>query len=124
MTRCRCGLARLDPSPTPGKAPGAPARLARPTGTTASDNNLPSAPRSETYEYYSLPYCQPKDGVKHKLLGMGEVVDANRMASTPYQLQFRKNRQREAVCEQLLDQEKLAKFRKVRGFALRGPAGA
>ncbi|KAG2449123.1 hypothetical protein HYH02_005871 [Chlamydomonas schloesseri] len=67
---------------------------------------------SETYEYYSLPYCQPKDGVKHKLLGMGEVVDANRMASTPYQLQFRKNRQREAVCEQILDQEKLLKFRK------------
>lgn len=28
---------------------------------------------SETYEYYSLPYCKPKDGVKWKTLGMGEV---------------------------------------------------
>ncbi|GIL73933.1 hypothetical protein Vretimale_5121 [Volvox reticuliferus] len=67
---------------------------------------------SETYEYYSLPYCRPKDGVKHKLLGMGEVVDANRMASTLYQLQFRKNRQREVICESVLDAEHLAKFRK------------
>lgn len=29
--------------------------------------------RSETYEYYKLPYCKPKDGVRYKTLGMGEV---------------------------------------------------
>ena len=29
---------------------------------------------SETYEFYSLPYCKPKDGVKWKTLGMGEVT--------------------------------------------------
>ena len=51
---------------------------------------------------------------------MGEVVDANRMASTPYQLQFRKNRQRELVCENVLDQEPLSKFRKVRLMLQRG----
>lgn len=45
-------------------------------------------PYSETYEYFSLPYCQPKDGVKYKTLGMGEVVDANRMARTQYALNF------------------------------------
>lgn len=28
---------------------------------------------SETYEYYKLPYCKPKDGVRYKTLGMGEV---------------------------------------------------
>lgn len=70
-------------------------------------------PNSETYEYYSLPYCQPKDGVKNKILGMGEVVDANRMASTPYQLNFRTERKSEVVCDMQLDTERLNKFRRV-----------
>lgn len=69
---------------------------------------------SETYEYYSLPYCQPKEGIKHKILGMGEVVDANRMASTPYALNFRTERKAEEVCTVQLDEEKLDKFRRVR----------
>jgi hypothetical protein len=55
---------------------------------------------------------------------MGEVVDANRMASTPYELLFRKDRQREQVCETLLDQEKLNKFRKVLAGARSWGAGA
>jgi hypothetical protein len=29
--------------------------------------------RSETYEYYKLPYCKPSTGVRYKTLGMGEV---------------------------------------------------
>lgn len=74
---------------------------------------MPATPCSETYEYYSLPYCHPKAGKKDKRLGMGEVVGANRMSSTPYVLQFGIERKSEEVCEQLLDQEKLAKFRKV-----------
>lgn len=67
---------------------------------------------SETYEYYNLPYCQPKDGIKHKILGMGEVVDANRMASTPYQLNFRTEHKGQEVCVVQLDSEKLKEFRR------------
>lgn len=67
---------------------------------------------SETYEYYSLPYCQPTDGVKEKTLGMGEVVEGNRMASTPYDLSFRVDRQSEVTCEKSLSKEELEKFRK------------
>jgi hypothetical protein len=44
---------------------------------------------------------------------MGEVVDANRMASTPYQLSFRTDRKDEVVCEKTLSQDDLSVFRKV-----------
>lgn len=66
---------------------------------------------SETYEYYSLPYCQPKDGVKYKTLGMGEVVDANRMASSPYQLNFGVPKDSVSICERSLDEKEIGKFR-------------
>lgn len=116
---------------------------------------------SETYEYYKLPYCKPKDGVRYKTLGMGEVgmqihqlaacygclqmqhhrprgqllplpcvtsglvdkhltaadfvqvVDANRMATTPYDLNFMIDRKEEKVCEKTLTDEDMVKFRKV-----------
>jgi hypothetical protein len=68
---------------------------------------------SETYEYYKLPYCKPKGGVKWKTLGMGEVVDANRMATTPYDLSFRVDRKDDIVCEKTLSQDDIVNFRKV-----------
>lgn len=67
---------------------------------------------SETYEYYKLPYCKPKEGIKWKTLGMGEVVDANRMATTPYDLAFRVERDNEEICEKDLTVEELEKFRR------------
>lgn len=70
---------------------------------------------SETYEFYSLPYCKPKDGVRWKTLGMGEVVDANRMASTPYDLSFRVERANQTVCRKTLTEEEVERFRDVRG---------
>lgn len=66
---------------------------------------------SETYEFYSLPYCKPVNGVKWKTLGMGEVVDANRMASTPYDLSFRADRPDTVVCKKALSEEEAGRFR-------------
>jgi hypothetical protein len=44
---------------------------------------------------------------------MGEVVDANRMATTPYQLNFRTDRKDQVICEKTLSDDDMAKFRKV-----------
>ena len=52
-------------------------------------------------------------GVKWKTLHLGEVVDANRMASTPYLLNFLTDRL-ETVCETGLSDADLKTFRKVR----------
>ena len=49
-------------------------------------------------------------GVRWKTLHLGEVVDANRMASTPYLLNFMENKQ-ETVCEKALTNDELSKFR-------------
>lgn len=38
----------------------------------------PFANPSVTYEFYTLPFCKPENGVKYKRLGLGEAVDANR----------------------------------------------
>lgn len=67
---------------------------------------------SETYEYFSLPYCQPAGGIKWKTLGIGEVVDSNRMASTSYKLNFQTARKNEAICEKTLTSDDVEKFRK------------
>eukprot|EP00878_Enallax_costatus_P011698 GHUV01012213.1.p1 GENE.GHUV01012213.1~~GHUV01012213.1.p1 ORF type:complete len:157 (+),score=23.99 GHUV01012213.1:127-597(+) len=72
----------------------------------------PFANPSETYEYYKLPYCKPKEGVRYKTLGMGEVVDANRMATTPYALNFMVDRKDEKVCDKTLTDEDMVIFRK------------
>eukprot|EP00775_Hariotina_reticulata_P009632 gene9632-9792_t len=72
----------------------------------------PFANPSETYEYYKLPFCKPKDGVRYKTLGMGEVVDANRMATTSYALNFRVNRKEEHICDVTLTDDDMMKFRK------------
>lgn len=44
---------------------------------------------------------------------MGEVVDANRMATTPYDLSFRVDRKDDIVCEKTLSQDDIVNFRKV-----------
>eukprot|EP00798_Chlamydomonas_sp_ICE-L_P020329 gene20329-27089_t len=67
---------------------------------------------SETYEFTSLPFCQPKEGVKWKTLHLGEVVDANRMASTPYTLNFKEDKTDLEVCTLALGSAELSKFRK------------
>mmetsp|Transcript_15064 Transcript_15064/g.40711 ORF Transcript_15064/g.40711 Transcript_15064/m.40711 type:complete len:621 (+) Transcript_15064:197-2059(+) len=67
---------------------------------------------SETYEYYALPYCQPPEGVKWKTLGLGELVDANRMATTPFKLNFKEDLNNEIACEKKLGAEQQLKFRK------------
>lgn len=56
---------------------------------------------------------QPDGGVKWKTLGLGEVVDANRMATTRYKLDFKKDKTNEVICESTLSSEPLDEFRKV-----------
>ena len=92
--------------------------------------------RSETYQYYDLPFCQPPEGLKHKKETLGEVrvvvlaalstalqsmlmkersqvVDGNRLVATPYDLSFRKSIQSAVLCKQQLTSRQLDIFRKV-----------
>ena len=41
---------------------------------------------SETYQYFNLPFCHPKEGKEYKPEGLGEVLEGDRLVSTPYKL--------------------------------------
>ncbi|KAG1653817.1 hypothetical protein FOA52_001020 [Chlamydomonas sp. UWO 241] len=43
---------------------------------------------TETYRFFSLPFCEPKDGAKDKLEDLGEVLEGDRLVSTPYSIKF------------------------------------
>ncbi len=58
----------------------------KPLKTRAPASAVP-APRSETYQYFNLPFCHPKEGKEYKPEGLGEVLEGDRLVSTPYKLQ-------------------------------------
>ena len=70
--------------------------------------------RSETYQYYNLPFCHPEEGVHHKPETLGEVVDGNRLVTSAYELDFRVDRDFAKLCTKKLTHDDLEKFRKVR----------
>ena len=60
----------------------------------------------ETYHYYSLPVCRPKE-IKHKSLTLGEVLDGDRMAYSMYEIHFMKNEKDKLLCEMKLEKQEL-----------------
>ncbi|CAG5111259.1 Oidioi.mRNA.OKI2018_I69.chr2.g5584.t1.cds [Oikopleura dioica] len=48
---------------------------------TSSKTQLP-------YEYYSLPFCQPSEGVNYQSLNLGEVLRGDRIVNTAYDVKM------------------------------------
>merc|ERR1719424_877794 len=67
---------------------------------------------SETYQYYDLPFCEPDAGLKIKIEDLGEVLEGDRMTSTPYDVPFRVDKENEVLCRKTLSSKELKKFRK------------
>ena len=68
-------------------------------------------PCSETYQYFNLPFCHPKEGKEYKAEGLGEVLEGDRLVSTPYHLKFREDKEAAPLCTQHLDSDDLDQFR-------------
>lgn len=51
----------------------------------------------ETYHYYELPVCTPPR-IEHKSLTLGEILDGDRMASSLYEIKFRKDVKEKLLC--------------------------
>jgi hypothetical protein len=71
---------------------------------------------SETYQYYTLPFCTPtSDGkdkpLEYKTEGLGEVLEGDRLVNTPYNIQFRVDKSDELLCSQSLNSGDLQKLR-------------
>ena len=48
---------------------------------TSSHTQLP-------FEYYSLPFCQPKEGIQYKTENLGEILRGDRISSTAYDVEM------------------------------------
>lgn len=66
---------------------------------------------SETYQYYSLPFCHPPEGKEYKWEDLGEVLEGDRMVTTPYEIVFRRDVEHKKLCSQTLNAEQLGKLR-------------
>ena len=65
----------------------------------------PFANPSETYEYYTLPFCKPAED-ERKGLDLGEAIGGDRLVKTTFKIQF--------------NSEPRCSFRKHRESVLRG----
>lgn len=74
------------------------AQAAEAVATTAVLSRL----RSETYQYYTLPFCQHKEGKKYVTEDLGEVLEGDRLVNTPYDIKFRQDVENQVLCTKKL----------------------
>ncbi|KAK9803193.1 hypothetical protein WJX73_001092 [Symbiochloris irregularis] len=72
----------------------------------------PYANPSESYQYFTLPFCTPKGGKQYKLEGLGEVLEGDRLVNTPYELEFRVDKSNKALCSLEMSKKDLRKLRR------------
>ncbi|CAH1431160.1 unnamed protein product [Lactuca virosa] len=65
----------------------------------------------ETYAYYELPFCS-QDVVKEKKLNLGEMLNGDRLVSTPYKLEFLVDKDLEVLCNKTLSKTDVSKFKR------------
>jgi transmembrane 9 superfamily protein 2/4 len=58
---------------------------------TSFDTELP-------YSYYSLPFCQPQDGVKKSAENLGELLMGDQIENSPYRFRMNENEKDLKVC--------------------------
>ncbi len=58
---------------------------------TSSHTQLP-------YEYYSLPFCPPKEGVQYKTENLGEILRGDRISNTAYDVEMKVDYPCRALC--------------------------
>lgn len=68
----------------------------------------------ETYNYYYLPFCAPKEAgkPKHKWGGLGEVLQGNELIDSQLEVKFKTDVPKKVVCSNVLDDSQAATFRK------------
>nr|CAB3491110.1 unnamed protein product [Digitaria exilis] len=64
----------------------------------------------ETYNYYSLPFCQPSENPAHKWGGLGEVLGGNELIDSQIDIKFLKNVDKGPICTIELDAQKVQQF--------------
>ncbi|KAI6677239.1 hypothetical protein NL676_038035 [Syzygium grande] len=64
---------------------------------------------SETYGYYSLPFCRP-DHLEEKQETLGEILNGDRLVTAPYNVKFLQRKDREVACAKKLTSEEVSQI--------------
>mmetsp|Transcript_41052 Transcript_41052/g.52920 ORF Transcript_41052/g.52920 Transcript_41052/m.52920 type:complete len:598 (+) Transcript_41052:145-1938(+) len=65
---------------------------------------------TETYHYYSLPFCRSSGKAKNKKLALGEILVGDRKVVSPYEITFLDNVPWRLLCEKELSTSELRAF--------------
>ncbi|KAK9004495.1 hypothetical protein V6N11_041966 [Hibiscus sabdariffa] len=65
----------------------------------------------ETYNYYSLPFCQPGLNPAHKWGGLGEVLGGNELIDSQIDIKFQKDVDKGVICQLEVDEAKAKQFK-------------
>jgi hypothetical protein len=70
----------------------------------------PYANPSETYEFYSLPFCHPEQ-IQHKHASLGEHLEGDAKSNALYNIKFKVNAQLTTLCTKHLKAEEIQEFK-------------
>jgi len=70
----------------------------------------PLANPSETYPYFSLPFCEPEEGVQRQQHALGEVLAGDHKVRTKYELSFRADVSWRRLCHKVLTKNDIARL--------------
>lgn len=87
------------------------ARRTRRASTRNTNTHNHTTNLSETYQYYTLPFCLPAEGKEYKFEDLGEVLEGDRLVSTPYEIKFKTDVENQVLCTKALGPRDLAKLR-------------
>lgn len=74
-------------------------------------NKLTSTRTQVPYDYYSLPFCPPKGGVKTAAENLGEFLTGDRIDNSPYQLYMREDAYCNILCQKTLVKKDVEEFK-------------
>jgi len=71
----------------------------------------PFANPTETYRYYSLPFCKPQGELKGDSHTLGEILTGDRKMDSLYKLNFKTDKDRVTLCTKKTSKGDISKFR-------------
>ncbi|OLQ05859.1 Transmembrane 9 superfamily member 4 [Symbiodinium microadriaticum] len=72
-------------------------------------NKLTSVKTQLPYDYYTLPFCQPKS-ILSSAENLGEILEGDRIENSPYEIRMKKDVICQVLCKQTLTPEMRKKF--------------
>jgi len=74
-------------------------------------NRLTSSKTQLAFDYYDLPFCQPKDGIKNAAENLGEILQGNKIENSPYEIFMYQEEQCKVLCRKVYKKADVEKFK-------------